>query len=348
MSISLRKDPGKRLGGWALILLPGAVTGASTVEIGRGATGEYLGPHGWQGGGHAFGPYTVETTAGGPALRIGPEIVNQIEAYEPLHMILPGLGLSQDLTWPEDILPAPGAMSGGGMGGTMSDQLATPLSQQSPSRVPPPAQPVTPTSLPSVPIPPSHDLGMSSGTQLGTLQPGKNIRGRLYVLLTLVVVALCAAAVWWLVFRPQDPRPFPTSPALAPFATPDPAPALACVRDDVVPALRAEIPDIGGLWNLVELCRGVDDQDLEVRVLERLVALEDARALRRFAQWYDLLISDSPGPFGPPDAANAAQYYKRAIAAGSTEAGADLSALCTHLRGAADGMSHAIVSIHCE
>ncbi|MEM7423848.1 MAG: hypothetical protein AAF334_08990 [Pseudomonadota bacterium] len=164
MSLEITRDPRNRRGGWALIRVS-AQEGAQTSVSVRRDEGEFsLGPHGWQGGAHAFGPYTVETDRRGTFVRIGPEIVNHMEEYLTAEIRLPELGLAATLPWPDEILPAPDAFEGGGVAARGPEAMTpapvarpAPQAREEPTSAGPtiaqPPPPVPPVPTPAAPIP---------------------------------------------------------------------------------------------------------------------------------------------------------------------------------------------------
>lgn len=376
MSLTVARDPSKRLGGWALVRLPAGASGSARVVVSRDGGTLFLGPHGWQGGEHAFGPYPIETDSRGALLRVGPEIVNQMEAYVAVEIAVPECAASAALSWPDEILPAPDTLEGdsvrvaaepgepakpppAGLSGRFGDRSANG------SPIGPPAHGPSDPSLEQIsspgprPAPPQPAPALEPAARPATTNEGDEAeparkRSPLRWIVPLLVLLLAAGAgtFWWWSQQPGEPvpdEPVAGEPAPAPEpAPPPPEPeAEACTRDDLVPVLRSQEATPDRLWSLVELCRSAGDRDLEVRVLERLVALEDAEALRQFAQWYDPREDADDSPFGT-EVENAVLYYARARAAGSAKAAADLEGLCTMLRGETDLTARRLVAIHCE
>ncbi len=357
MSISLKKDPAKRLGGWALLRLPAGSAGSTTVAVRRADTGEWLGGADWQGARHGFGPYPVETGPNGPFVRIGPEIVNRMEAYLPLAFSLSEIGLEGEASWPENIPPAPEGHGGGGVGAAPAASLGGKRAGAGGgAMVPPPVEPapqpvqppVEPEPQPSVepPPPPTSPPDPTTGD-------GKKKSGAPFLALLLALLVAAGALGWYFTLGPGAGSPTEiveeeTAPPVEQAAIVEREPAPQCVRDEVAGVLQADDATAEDFRTYAEICRSAGDADLEVRLLERLANDGDAEALKRFAVFYDPRDAEAPRPFGPADAANAASYYKQAIEAGSTTADAALQGLCTYLRGADTTEARMVTMIHCQ
>lgn len=385
MSLSLTKDPAKRLGGWALVRLPAKTAAESTVTVRRSDTAEWLGAADWQGGRYAFGPYPIENDPKGAFVRIGPEIVNRMEPYLPFTMALPELGHEAELDWPEDILPAPEGAVVGGVGrppdhgnlGGRIERTGVGVTPEVPLAATPGTAPPEPplTEEPMRSPEPQPSAGLRSPENLPTGQmsepepetewkatPSSKAMGLKVLLFVLPVVLIAAAVGWWFMLGPGavDEQPVAAKggsveegPVMAPPAPPvseeeGESPAVTCARDNVAGLLRADEPDVEAMRGLAAVCHAAADIDLEVRLWEKLAALSDGQALLRFGEWYDPRENAESRPFGAADAANAANYYKRAIEVGADGAEEALNGLCTHLRGQNDRGSQMVVTIHCE
>ncbi|MEM0990189.1 MAG: hypothetical protein AAGK00_15040 [Pseudomonadota bacterium] len=146
MAITVKKDPTRRLGGWALIGFQGEAPAAVSVSIERDEGSLYLGPHGWQGAPFTYDSYTVEVGPQGPFIRVGPEIVNHLEPYLPITIRLPEVWQSELLSWPEEVIPSPDAFEGGGVHGDAALMPAAPHMRE--DRGPEPDPPVRPPEPP--------------------------------------------------------------------------------------------------------------------------------------------------------------------------------------------------------
>jgi len=366
MSLRVTKDPGKRRGGWALIRLPEGTSGQSRVQLSRDDGALSLGPHGWQGSEHGFGSYPVEADAKGPRLRIGPEIVNQMEAYLTVEIVLPELALRDTLSWPDTVVPSLDAFEGGGVAAA-DDESSEKLRGRAATATPTPRptsldrsstegsgcagehpEPVAATApQPAAVHAGSHaDDARTDDAAVATEPPGER-SGRsslLWLLPMLVLLVAAGAAGWWWWQSTQTTLAVP--PRDEPTAPPEPT-TVACEADALRPILQEENVPTARLWSLVEVCRDAGERDLEVQLVGRLEDMESPGALQQFARWYDPRGDTDASPF-QSDASNAAIYYKRARDAGVEEAAEDLEALCAMLRGDSNPLSATIIEIHCD
>lgn len=162
MSITVRKDPTRRLGGWALIGFQGQASAVSMIVERDGGT-LFLGPHGWQSAPHQSAPYKVETGPGGAFIRVGPEIVNHLEPYIPVTIKLPEAGIEETLSWPDEVIPSPDAFEGGGVQGNENLMPQAPHLRNDRAPEPVPTDPVPPS-------PPKPPIG-TSDTERGPVVP---------------------------------------------------------------------------------------------------------------------------------------------------------------------------------
>ena len=345
MSLAIMRDPAKRMGGSALITLPAGDSATASVVVTMDGGASTLGPHGWQGGGHVFGPYNVESGPRGQFIRVGPEIVNQMEAYDPVEISVPERSASVALSWPADILPSPDGASGGGVRVVGDSELAGKAASSKPPEPPPQPPPPPPPTVqeppPAAPPKPKPEPGPEpkpepkSNPEPPAPTPSNPKRSRSMLI---VPIALALAAIIGAVIFFTSTETAPPAPAM---------PTADCTRDHLRTVLRDTEVTVATLRPLLTACQTANDRDLEVRVLDRLAALGDAKALNQFAEWYDPATAAGTSPF-TADPELAARYYKRAIDAGSADAEAKMGQLCTTLRGRPDRPAKVIVEIYCQ
>jgi len=367
--LKIVKDPKSRAGGYALIRLDGQPASDRTrvVVRRRDDAAQTLGPQGWQAGEHAFGPYRVDADAAGAFVRIGPDIVNNVEPYDPVEVSLPDLGASASLPWPSDIPPAFGTGGGGGVE-VVKDEPAPSGGRLEGNLAQPPR--VAPAPPPPQPDPPGGEGEPASAPPLPPEDPPKDPppspakrQSALPLVLGLLALLLVAGgiAAWYVMGRddtpvadvqdtpPPSPAPDPAPPpappqAPAPAPTPPPRAAAACTPASV----EAAGDSVEDLWAVVQACRSSGgERSVEVAAVERLVARGDGEGMRTWGSWYDPRLRDGDPPFAA-DAASALDYYRRARETGSTAAGEALAALCADLRGRTDPTSGALVRVHCR
>ncbi len=114
MRVAILPDPEHPRGGFALLsLLDGTAAETATVAIQNTFSGQFLGENGWQPTRAMFGPYPVRGSGDDARILIGPEIVNQLEEYTALRITVGEE--TAETSWPDDVVPAPGAASIGGI-----------------------------------------------------------------------------------------------------------------------------------------------------------------------------------------------------------------------------------------
>ncbi len=341
MSLAVFRDPAKRMGGSALITLPDGPGETVQIVVTMDGGAATLGPHGWQGSDHAFGPYPVEKGPRGQFVRVGPEIVDQLEAFDPIEIAVPDRSAKVALPWPSDILPSPDRATGGGVqvvgAKPSNDQSAKPR----PAPEPPPQEaaaspaPETTVAPAAKPEPEAKAEVKTEGKPVVKPEPTEKPKppwSKLIVPVALVLAVIVGAVLF---FTQKDSDP------------PPPAPTAECTRDRLQTVLRDPAATAATLQPLLGACQSAGNHDLEVTVLERLIRLGDAAALLRLAEWYDPSRTSGSSPFAA-DPQVAAGYYKRAAEAGASNAAAGLSRLCTTLRGRPDQPAKLIVEIYCQ
>lgn len=327
--ISIKPDPGHPRGGYAELTFPddGVVDGDVPIAVFDNYSERYLGASGWQATKAQFGPYTVERTDGVARLIIGPEIVNQIEEYASIKLIV--LDKSQDISWPDDIVPAPGAAKIGGIMSTSAkpSDKASGLGASLPDAEPEPSDAMELATEPALvpePAPPPAKSGV------GGLVAGA------------IVIALGSAALaYWFMFMQYEPEP--ASPAASP----------AAVAGD--PCGAATLGALDGFTAQVDALRDCGPKasaDAALGLVERAAAQGDADALLLFGTIYDGAVSDDVIEeeigltFGDVPA-TAAEYYARAVTAGSDAATQNLDALCARMVDMTDTLTRGAVTDYC-
>ena len=329
--ISVRPDPAHPRGGYAELLLPeGDLAGDSTqVSVFDNYSERYLGEAGWQATQVMFGPYAVTRAGGQARLIIGPEIVNQIEEYANVRMTVGDA--SHDISWPDEVVPATGAAKIGGIMGATQTSAApkSALTAKMPDPEPAPeapnvvAEPVPEPIADPVPSAPPEKSG--KGALIGGI---------------LLLVLLAAGALFWFM-RPAEEPPEPVAEQTAPLST-DPC---AIAQLSALQGFAAQATALRG-------CGAKASADAALGLVERAAAGEDADALVLFGTVYDgqdtdSVIEDTIGLTFGDVPATAAEYYARAVAAGSTEAAAKLEALCTRMEGMTDTLIRGAVTDYC-
>ncbi len=344
MTLAVKKDPKKRRGGYALLRLSEALHQETSVSIQRDDDGQWLGPHGWQGSGHAFGPYPVETDAKGAFLRLGPEIVNRLEAYQAVTISAQDLGLSSSLAWPDDVLHSLERFEGGGVAAADTNDLSAETIGAESTKTSPPEPPVEPPAAAPIPEPkpepppappPPHPEPIEEQDREDNLEkpdppirpdPAKKRRSSVWLLVVLLVAA-AAAGAWYVLTQEKQ------------------ATGLACNQEAVSDAVGANAE--ANLVALTGICSTEENRDQLMAVVRKLVELDNAEGLLHLARWYDPSLDVAQRPLAA-DATSAAEYYQRAQRAGATTAGQGLDSLCNWLESSGDLLSRPIVKLYCE
>ena len=331
--ISVKPDPAHPRGGHAELSLPEDKLAGETAQVAvfDNYSERFLGDAGWQPVKVMFGPYTVRREGGQAHLVIGPEIVNQIEEYANVKLIVGDA--EQDVSWPDDVVPAPGAAKIGGIMGTKAAEVtaASALSAKMPEAEPEPEVENTPEPTP---------LPMEDPLEA----PTKGGKGGLIAALLLLVVLAAGLAYWFLVMGDTPEVPVAESVvAPAPVAeASDPCAAEALRGLDGFAAQAAALRD----------CAGNASADTALGLVERAAAAGNADALLLFGTVYDAdaldtVIEEQIGLTFGDAPATAAEYYARAITAGSAQASENLAALCTRMADMTDTLVQGAVTDYC-
>lgn len=328
MSRFVHPDPQEPAGGFAFLELPGgalpdAPVGVAVQEVfgdrWLAPTGDVAGRVGignpnWQTTRHDFGPYTVHRHDGADWVRIGPEIVNKLAEYTPLRIAVGALLL--DVTWPDDVPPRAGAAVLGGIRAVGRGRPPEP----EPVPVPVPVPPAGDEAEPEPPEP----AGDLPEQPVGATQSGRRPTWLAPLLLVLALLAALLAA-WWLI--PDD---MPQQPAHADVPKSD-----RCT----LTALDAVSGGFAVVEQAIRDCGADITPDTALRLVEDAAARGDPGALLLFGVLYDATeldpqIENLIGLSFADDPARAAEYYARAVTAGSLPAKHRLSAICIRLAGA--------------
>jgi len=228
------------------------------------------------------------------------------------------------------------------LGGVRSTAAAAPGPAPTPLRAirneDPPATDGAPPEAPKPVADPAPELPEADPAPTG--------RRRLVVLalLAALVLAGSVAALLWLPEESDEAA----SPAPA-FLSPDaPASQEACTRA----ALMAS-GDFAAQAEAARACGDSLSPDTLLSLIEDAAAREDATALLLFgmlydAGWQDAAIEDRIGLSFGDDPAQAAEYYARAVAAGSPAAPDRLAAVCAVLARGATTLQEAAHDDYCN
>jgi hypothetical protein len=338
--ITVRPDPTHPLGGYAELSLPeGNVSGETTeVAVYDNYSERYLGESGWQATKVLFGPYEVRRDGGQARLIIGPEIVNQIEEYANVKVTV---GTAEaDIAWPDEVVPAPGAAKIGGIMGTKT-KSAAPKSALTAKISEPESDPV--------PVEPEPEPG-TQVDESAAVEDEKKAGGTAGMLLGLLAMVLLAAGLaYWFLYSDGVPPAGQTAVPEEPIVAPAPVAEASdpCSADEL-----GTLPDFTAQASALRECAGRASADAALGLVERAAAANDAGALMLFGMVYDgaasdAVIEDQIGLTFGDVPATAAEYYARAVSAGSEEAAEKLGALCERMAGLTDTLAKSAVSDYC-
>ncbi|MGI3168678.1 hypothetical protein ACRARG_05975 [Pseudooceanicola sp. C21-150M6] len=334
MQIEIEADRDHPRGGFARVsLMPApAAEGPLAVEVKNSFNGQFLGEDGWQPTRVAFGPYPLQSDEDGSYLVLGPEIVDQIEEYTQLELII--AGSSATTSWPDDIAKAPASARRGGIASFSAqgqekkeDRLKAPV--VAPPPPPPPGQGMDDPKTGGDETADGSGQEPVEGTDETDETSGKSRKAMFAVGGILLLLAALAAA-YFLLFKPE-PEPEPT-PEPEPVAAVEPAPD-PCGAE-AIEALR------GGAFaesrQVLAQCGGAVTPDMALSIVDAAAEGSDAEALTLYGKLYDGTVEDADFEAGigltfPAADYSAAEYYSRAVAAGSTEAAGLLEQTCTRL-----------------
>ena len=346
--IEIRPDPAHPRGGFAELQVDGAALADEVAEVAifDAYSGRYLGDDGWQATRHGFGPYRVDhTTPGGARVIIGPEIVNQLDEFAILRIEMGPV--SAEITWPEDIMPAPGAARIEGISvasiaaetkltavltaadlapapdgdpGPDLDAATIPEFEQEPEPEPEAEPAPAPVPHPVEPAMP-EDLDPDNA-------PGPS--GARWLLPVLLLLFAAGAAYFYMTAAPDQPKI-----------------AGGCGLDHL-----AANDGFAAQAEAIRACGAQVSPDTALTLLERAAANGDGTALAFFGMFYDKEANDAviEGEIGlsfDDNPATAADYYARAIAAGAGVARDPLQKLCARMAEMSDTLVQSAYEDHC-
>ncbi|MGD9294746.1 MAG: hypothetical protein PVI41_07680 [Roseobacter sp.] len=321
--ISVRPDPSRPRGGYAELSLQADDLSADSTQVAvfDNYSERYLGQSGWQATQVMFGPYAVVRDGSMARLVIGPEIVNQIAEFANVKLIVGAV--RQDIIWPDDVVPAPGAAKIGGIMAA-APSVAAPQSTLKANAPESEAGSGSEPPGPVAPVPPVETAGEKKRPP--------------YAVALLVLLVLLAGISYWFLFQ-QDEMV-----------------ASAPASDDAGPCSARTLKGIAGFdaqLAALRACGGKAETDVALGLVEQAAAAGDPQALLLFGMVYDgeaafgVVEEDVGLTFGDVPA-TAAEYYSRAVAAGSVEASQRLSSLCVRMQTMTDTLTQGAVADYCE
>ena len=337
--IDIRPDRAHPRGGFAELTLKSDQIDGETAKIFLfdNYSERYLGEKGWQATRVMFGPYAITREGNVARVIIGPEIVNQIEEYATVRLTVGDV--SQDISWPEDIVPAPGAARIGGIstGAAPTPVQKNELSAQLPSEKqnPEPATTPEPETAPADPEPTQQPV-----KDIQKDEPSNSNKAMMWGIGVLIIAAI-AAAVYFFMLKEPKPEEQPVK-----------EPEIAVVQDTCGLEELRKLQGFAAQNAALRDCAGKASADTALALLEQGAAADDAEALRLFGVVYDGEVHDDTmettiGLTFTDAPATAADYYARSVAAGSQDAADNLSALCERMATMSDTLVRGSVADHC-
>ena len=340
MSISIRPDPAFPQGGRALISVAATPSTELRMSIHDLASERWLGETGWQNSECELGPFTVNADG---HIVLGPNIVDAMEAYMPLEIVV--AGESARLNWPEAVLPSPteartdGGLTvvgkdpyGGSAGtGVLRDEIEAPVATEEPESL----------ELPEDDDLPRNDQHIAVDD---VQESGSSNRVLWLIVLGIILVAAAAALYFWFWKFEAETVADP-----APIVEPEPE----SHDGDQADCSGAAFDAIGDLPILEQMafaraCGGQAAPEDLLRVLEAGVGAELPEALSVMGALYDPGVPASgPLVLTRKDPAIAAEYYSRAQAAGDGNVAGKLRSVCALLD--PEDLLHAdVIETYCQ
>ncbi len=337
MSLTIHPDPQEPAGGYAFLELPGGSLGTGPVGVAVMETygARWLGPSddaggrtavgaaNWQGERHDFGPYAVHAHDGADWVKIGPEIVNKIEEYTPLRLVVDGQ--SADVTWPDNVPPRAGAAV---LGGLLPTRPAT-TRDTGAALVGKPQEPeIEPVQEPEpAPEPPQT---------VASDEPAPPNRRAWWLLLVAVALIGALVALWWFYLRDTPDEQVKIMPEAA------------CTNQAL-----AALDGFAAMEIAIRACGDALSADTVLAIVEDAAGRGDPDALLLFGTLYDGAEEDTQiekviGLTFADDAARAAEYYARAAGAGSDTAGERLKVTCVQLAGSDKTLAKGAYDDYCD
>ncbi|MFZ1726970.1 MAG: hypothetical protein WAU13_09985 [Albidovulum sp.] len=346
MVLRVSPDPAHPTGGYALFETPAdTVTGDEVlISVFDTYSERYLGETDWQATSVDFGPYAVERSGDTVKIKVGPEIVNQIEEYSALRISLNGKKWNVD--WPDDVIQLPGAARIGPIYSPGEKSAALGPDNLVGTRTEKPNEPLTDKD---------HEDSASAAPVVAE-NPAAGSRKALWLGLAVLIAALVAAAAWYYLTQ-MEPAPAPQTPPVT-EPSPEPAPETPPVPEtpsnpcapDAIAALGDQA--FTAIQSQLATCGTAVSPDAALKLIETAADRNDPAALEAFAEFYDADEATNPiesviGLHFDDTPAIAAEYYARAKEAGSETAPAKLDRLCQRMAGSPDTLAKNAVKEYC-
>ena len=357
-------------GGFAEITISGIepFDGPVLVSVFNIYQHKWLGTDGWQPNRMTFPARSVEWSGDRLTFTVGPDIVNEMEEDTPIRI---GIGeLEFETYWPDDVNHGPDDAVVGEIGGTgaipppdrpvsvstsstaAADPAKTETAQadQESADSPlngPASDSKSPSAVDTAPTA-AADPAESETVRDDQESGGRPMRFVLLAAVLAVAIIILAGAAWFFFLR-EEPEPTSEPPLPSP-AVSETVQLPPCGMESLN-ELSSE--GFSPVADQLRSCGGEVSADNALAFVERAAAANDAAALLLFGMLYDQEVFDEAieGQIGltfPDHPALAAEYYARAVAAGSTEAETLLAGVCRRLSLQDDTLSGSAHEDHCQ
>ncbi|MEL6980062.1 MAG: hypothetical protein AAGM38_15455 [Pseudomonadota bacterium] len=329
----------------------------TTLRIMRLEDDQYLADAGWRTAVATIGPLPAAATADGAVIvRLGPPYTTHLEPFQRIRVEAPGLGVSAEVSWPEDVGKALGAAAAGDIFHQPRPSELTgphepfePVTPAQPPEPPQPPEPVDPPQLAEPPKPedppkpadppePPHGADEEPGEEDEVDKEPPKDRRLLWGLAALAAAAALAVAV--ILADREQPQPVPPP---EPLPTPQPLQPPRTCEDGTLGAAAEE------LFEQAMACQSIGDK-------ARMISLIDVAARAgygpahlqkgRFRDATQGTLEDSP--FEQQLDHLAAASYREALDLGVEEARPLLEAVCERLTGDQSSRARGALRRHCN
>ena len=355
--INIRPDPQYPRGGFAEITLSGqtadADAGPVMISVYNSYQQKWLGSEGWQA--NRIGIPARSAVQDGDTLRliVGPDIVNNIEEDTPIRIEV-GTG-AWDTYWPDDINAGPDEAIIGGISGIRAVTQAKAPTVMTAETDEDAVMSVLSESDQTKEDSAVEDTNEDDDLNHRDFEPNEVGTSRWAILgIAAVALAFLFAVLGYLYFSSQEDERI-DEPIPARMTTEEPKPAVASAPDTCSVSEISKLPSqgFGALADKIRACGESLTADNVLNFVEKAAADGDAEALALFGALYDDTVTDDiiEGRIGLTFAgqpSRAAEYYDRAVKAGSDEAEKRLAAVCMRLRSKPDTLSQSAYEDYCQ
>ena len=348
--IKISPDPKHPLGGFAEFIISGINPVDQPIEISvfNSYQEKWLGPSGWQPNRHIFSARNVSWANNNLTLIVGPEIVNGMDEDIPIQILVNETKF--ETYWPNNINHGPDNAIIGDIG--RSGQPERPKATQVTIKSSTDEEPETIAQLSGSDAHTNDDLNEKlepDNTQVdtkmidGVQKKNTSLIIMLFVAALVLIVAITAGIWYFLYMYEQNENPLPPSQTNESLSE--------CSQENLNHTLAAQ--GFAALSEQFKVCRQTISAENALGLLERAMSEKDPHALLTFGMLYDQTVFDDVlekqiGLTFADQPPLSAEYYARALNAGSTDAQTYLTAICHRLQLMDDTLSRSAVEDYCS